>query len=204
LHLIIVRGHLKKYYLVVLLVTLLSSACLAQYRQNLDDRILLDLQNHRTPGQTDVLLFLSNTNEIVNIGLPAGLFIGGVIAHDKEMRQNSLYMASSSAVSFLLTFALKHAVKRPRPFMSNLSIVPVYRAREYSFPSGHTSSSFSTATSVALAYPKWYFIAPAFIWAGSVSYSRMYLGVHYPSDVAAGAVLGAGSSFSFRAILKGR
>jgi membrane-associated phospholipid phosphatase len=37
-------------------------------------------------------------------------------------------------------------------------------------------------------------IAPSFLWAGTISYSRMYLGVHYPTDVATGAVLGAGTA----------
>jgi undecaprenyl-diphosphatase len=64
-----------------------------------------------------------------------------------------------------------------------------------SFPSGHTSSAFNTATFICLTYPKWYVIAPAALWATSVAYSRMYLGVHYPSDVLAGAVLGAGTAY---------
>ena len=49
--------------------------------------------------------------------------------------------------------------------------------------------------SLSLIYPKWYVIAPAFTWAGLVGYSRVYLGVHYTSDVLAGAVLGSGSAY---------
>jgi membrane-associated phospholipid phosphatase len=64
-----------------------------------------------------------------------------------------------------------------------------------SFPSGHTSMAFSLATSVSLAYPKWYVIFPSYLWAGAVGYSRMDLGVHYPSDVLFGAALGAGSAY---------
>jgi undecaprenyl-diphosphatase len=61
-------------------------------------------------------------------------------------------------------------------------------------PSGHTSFSFTTATSVYLMYPKWYVALPAFAWATSVGYSRMYLGLHYPSDVLMGAVVGSSSA----------
>lgn len=62
-------------------------------------------------------------------------------------------------------------------------------------PSGHTSLAFATATSLTLKYPKWYVAAPSYFWACSVGYSRMNLGVHYPSDIVAGALLGAGSAY---------
>ncbi|HTH83471.1 MAG TPA: phosphatase PAP2 family protein [Mucilaginibacter sp.] len=170
--------------------------------QQFDDRVLIDLSHHRTPDQTGLFLFLSNTNTYVNIGVPAGLFIAGVAGHDQAMRQNSLFVASSTLVSYGLMSLIKIAVKRPRPFVQNINIVPVYRASNYSFPSGHASSSIATATALSMAYHKWYVIAPAFLWAGSVSYSRMYLGVHYPSDVAAGTLLGAGSALSLSFLKK--
>ena len=48
------------------------------------------------------------------------------------------------------------------------------------------------ATSLSIRYPKWYVIAPSALWACSVGFSRMNEGVHYPSDVIAGAFIGAG------------
>jgi membrane-associated phospholipid phosphatase len=47
---------------------------------------------------------------------------------------------------------------------------------------------------LSLSQPKWYVIAPSFLWAGGVAYSRMYLGVHFPSDILGGMVIGVGSS----------
>ncbi|HEX9512174.1 MAG TPA: phosphatase PAP2 family protein [Puia sp.] len=122
--------------------------------------------------------------------------LAGLIRNDADMKQNAWYVFSSTAVSYLLDYAIKKLVKRPRPFLSNIQLRPVYRPGEYSFPSGHTSSAFGAITSLSKAYPKWYVIAPSFLWAASVGYSRMYLGVHYPTDVAAGALLGVGSAFS--------
>lgn len=190
----------RSYYLSLLFATITIGCglpCRAQSSlQQFDDRVMINLADNRTPEKTGFFMFLSNTNRYGAIGVPAGLLVGGIIGHDQQMRENSLYVASSTAVSFALTALIKTLVKRPRPFIQNIHIVPVYRAGGYSFPSGHTSSGIATATALSIAYPKWYVIAPAFLWAGSVSYSRMYLGVHYPTDVGAGAILGAGSAVS--------
>jgi len=161
----------------------------------IDLHILESLAAKRTVQQTKVMRIVSDANNYVNAAIPAGLFIAGVIDNNKGMRQNAAYIASSTATTALLNFALKKIFKRPRPFIVHINFNAVYEPTSYSFPSGHTSASFSTATALSRAYPKWYVIAPSFIWAGTVGYSRMYLGVHNPSDVAAGAILGAGTAF---------
>jgi len=165
-----------------------------------DDRVLIDLSEHRTTQKTGFFMFISKYNNLVNAAVPVGVLAGGVIANDKGTRQNSLYIASSSAVNLLLTMVVKKIVKRPRPFLANVKINAVYHPGESSFPSGHTSSAFTTATSLSQVYNKWYVIAPAYLWAGTVGYSRMYLGVHYPTDVAAGALLGTGTALSMKFI----
>ncbi|WP_244228704.1 phosphatase PAP2 family protein [Mucilaginibacter endophyticus] len=175
-------------------ITVNSPAFIPPTVQRWDDRVMIDLQNHRTPGQTGFFMFLSKNVLYGDIGIPAGLLVGGIVSNNKEMRQNAGYVASSTAVSYGFMLLIKHLVKRPRPFVQNINITPVYRAGGTSFPSGHTSSSFATATALSAAYPKWYVIAPSFFWAGATSYSRMYLGVHYPTDVAAGLTLGVGSA----------
>jgi membrane-associated phospholipid phosphatase len=186
---------LSFFFAVQVVLCVVPSPALAQYRtQTLDDRILINLQNNRSPAQTGFFMFLSKNLIYGDAGIPAGLMIGGIIGNNKAMRQNAVYVAGSTLVSAGFTQLIKILVKHPRPFVQNISITPVYRPGGYSFPSGHTSSSFATATALSLAYPKWYVIAPAYLWAGATGYSRMYLGVHNPSDVAAGAVLGAGSA----------
>jgi membrane-associated phospholipid phosphatase len=164
--------------------------------QQFDDRVMIDIQNTRTPEKTGFLLFMSNTYKYGDIGVPAAMLVGGIAAHNEALRQNSLFVASSTAISYGLMTIIKHVVKRRRPFVQNINIVPVYRAQSTSFPSGHAASTFATATALSMAYPKWYIITPAFLWAGTVSYSRMYLGVHYPTDVAAGIALGTGTAVS--------
>lgn len=167
-----------------------------------EDNVMMNLAQTRTPQKTEAMLFLTHSLHYVDVGVPAGLLVGGIIGHNEQMRQNSLYVASSTAISYGLTALIKHFVKRPRPFIKDVQIVPVYRAGSTSFPSGHTSTGFATATALSIAYPKWYVIAPAFLWAGSVGYSRMYLGVHYPTDVAVGGFLGAGTAVSMSFLKK--
>ena len=162
--------------------------------QRLDEHILEGLQAGRTSTQTAVALWVSHANNYVNIGVPVSMLTAGLIRNDVRMKQDGLYIASSTAVSYLLDYAIKKLVKRPRPFLTDLKLTPVYRPGEYSFPSGHTSSTFGMTTALWRSYPRWYVIAPSLLWSSAVGYSRMYLGVHYPTDVGSGAALGIGSA----------
>jgi hypothetical protein len=64
--------------------------------QRLDDKILINLSEHRTEQKTGFFMFLSKHNDVVNIGVPVALLAGGVITNDKEMRQNALYVARAT------------------------------------------------------------------------------------------------------------
>jgi membrane-associated phospholipid phosphatase len=183
---------------VVLVIFFLSFGAAAQSGlQRLDEHILEQLAAGRTDGQTRFWRFVSNANNYVNAGIPLGVLADGFIRNDAQTKRNGAYMAVSTVSTYLLNLAIKQLVKRPRPFLTHSHLVPVYRPGEYSFPSGHTSSAFSVVTSLSRSYPKWYVIAPSFLWAAGVGYSRMYLGVHYPTDVTGGALLGAGTAFAW-------
>lgn len=179
-----------------------QAAQVNNFIQRFDDRYLINLALQRNDPETKKMLFLSNSLAYVAYSIPSALFIGGMVRHDSGMRQNALYIGSSAAIDLGATFLLKTIFKRRRPFVQNLKIVAVYNAGSTSFPSGHTSTSFAVATALSRAYPKWYIIAPAYLWAGSVGYSRMYLGVHYPSDVFGGAVLGTTTAWVLRPAFK--
>ena len=171
--------------------------------QNADIDLLKKINHSYTVNGGKVMTFITNSDNPVTFSIPVSLFATGLITKNKEMQVNGIEHLSSTAVSGILTAALKFAINRDRPFVTYPNDIKKYtKAGSYSFPSGHTSQAFATATSISLLYPKWYIIAPAYLWASGVGYSRMYLGVHYPSDVLAGAVIGSASSIGAHYLFK--
>jgi membrane-associated phospholipid phosphatase len=161
---------------------------------------LQHLSQNRTPGMTTFMQGVSNSTSAIAIGVPVGLLVTSVITKDHDLESKSFYMLESIGVASVLALTLKYTINRPRPSTQDSLIIPASDQGSPSFPSGHTTEAFALATSLSLAYPKWYIIAPSFLWASTVGYSRMYLGVHYPTDVIAGAILGSASAFLCRKI----
>ena len=96
---------------------------------------------------------------------------------------------------FVVSSFIKNVICRPRPshdpaVMSLLSYVNDYRGGAYGFPSNHASNGFATATFLALLFRNRWVTLSTFLWAVGSCYSRMYLGVHYPTDILCGALLG--------------
>jgi undecaprenyl-diphosphatase len=93
--------------------------------------------------------------------------------------------------------ALKTQIERDRPPIPDPDPEPLVRLPEtHSFPSGHATVSFACATVLALAVPR--LSLPLYLLAALISFSRVYVGVHYPFDVLAGALLGYGLARALR------
>jgi len=164
--------------------------------QNFDINLLKPINKNETVFKNKYLELNASSVTALSVGIPASIAIAGLINHDKKLQRDALYMGGAFLVSGIITQSTKRIVDRERPFQKYSFIV--LRDDEsggLSFPSGHTTSAFCTATSIALRYRKWYFVAPAYLFAASVAWARMYQGVHYPTDVLAGAVIGAGSAW---------
>ena len=96
---------------------------------------------------------------------------------------------------------LKIVVERDRPPLSRPVPEPLLESPStFSFPSGHATVSFACATVLALALPRlrW----PLYVLAALVAFSRVYVGVHYPFDVLAGAVLGVALAIALRMLAR--
>lgn len=163
--------------------------------QNFDINLLKSINQHQSNFKDNFFKATSTSVTVVNIAAPIGVFTAGLLRHDKKMELEAAYMVGGFAVSSIITQGMKSVIKRDRPFKTYSYIMQRGDGGGYSFPSGHTSAAFCSATSLSLLFPKWYVIAPAYLWAATVGYGRMYQGVHYPTDVLAGAVVGAGSAW---------
>jgi membrane-associated phospholipid phosphatase len=117
------------------------------------------------------------------------LAIGVVLAIvDSANREAWLICAALGPVAIGLNYLVKLVVRRPRPVLEGLP--PLGGApSSLSFPSAHATSSFAVATAMTRVEPVG---ALAFGLAIALALGRPYLGMHYPSDVAAGAILGVG------------
>ena len=178
-----------------LLILLLLFIQVSIHSQSIDIRMLRSINSYETLPSDNFFSFVSNSDAFVVTGVPVGMAVTGLITKDKELFRNACVTAVASALNAGITNALKYSINRDRPFVTYPDITKKSKAGSPSFPSGHTSSAFATATSVSLSYPKWYIIVPSYLYAGTVAYSRMDLGVHYPSDVLAGALIGSGCAY---------
>lgn len=169
-----------------------ASLCFAQ---NVDINLLKSVNLNRNKFLDPTFKFITNSASPVSLASPVIIYSVGVIMKDSAIKFKGVYVTETILVSTIFSLALKYSVNRSRPFDTYPYLDKASSGGSPSFPSGHTADAFATATSLSLAFPKWYVIVPSFVWAGAVGYSRLDLGVHYPSDVLAGAVIGSGSAF---------
>ncbi len=183
---------------VTIIILLFLNICLHTTNVQAQDRDFELLQNINefAPGLKPVSVFLTETTIPINLAVPAGMGLYALISEDDELMKQAIGIALGSGINWGLTVGLKHSIRRERPGDRYPGMLDLYEIRtDFAMPSGHTSSAFATATSLTLLYPEWYVAVPAYVWATSVGFSRMHLGLHYPTDVLAGAALGVGSAW---------
>jgi len=182
----------KKYCLLIALGLLMFAGKVPA--QGLDLRIL-EAVNPRYPTSTYWKYTSASAYVFSGVGTLAP-FIYGIASGDKQAQYQSYQVLISMGLDVVITQGLKASFNRERPGEKHPDLAfPSGPTHSKSFPSGHTSIAFNTAAELTIQYKKWYIAVPAYLWAGSVGYSRMYLGKHYPSDVFAGAATGIGTAY---------
>ena len=163
--------------------------------QNLDGEILLQIQQHL---RTDMLTPFMKIVTFLGNGGWIWILCAVVLLAIPKTRKTGYAAVLSLIFGVIVTnLLLKNIVARPRPFAEIEALIPlIAKPTDFSFPSGHTTASFAVALVMLRMLPKKIGI-PAVVLAALVAFSRLYLGVHYPTDVLVGFVVAlVGSSLA--------
>ena len=163
--------------------------------QNLDGEILLQIQQHL---RTDMLTPFMKIVTFLGNGGWFWILCAVVLLAIPRTRKTGYAAVLSLIFGVIVTnLLLKNIVARPRPFAEIEALIPlIAKPTDFSFPSGHTTASFAVALVMLRMLPKKIGI-PAVVLAALVAFSRLYLGIHYPTDVLAGFVVAlVGSSLA--------
>mgnify|MGYP003571522005 CR=1 FL=1 len=152
----------------------------------MDFDILYALNNIHTDLLDKVMIGITYLGE-------KGIFwigIAIILLFFKKTRKCGIFMLISMAIGVIIgNGIIKNLVARPRPCWIDESInLLISNPKDFSFPSGHTLASFEAAITILLHNKKWGIAA--ILLAICVGISRLYLFVHFPTDVLAGAILG--------------
>ena len=156
----------------------------------MDGQLLLWIrETFGNPVLDRIMIFISSlaNKGMLWIGIGVVLLLLGVNGR-KWSERGLLVLLSLALNAVVCNLWLKPMVARTRPYDLLGYEILVRRLGDYSFPSGHTSASFAAATALYAIDRRWG--TAAYILAVLIGFSRLYLGVHFPTDVLAGAVIG--------------
>ncbi len=153
--------------------------------------LLVRLQTLRTPWGNTIFELLTILGE-ESVLIPVVLFVYWILNKEKGE-----FLGYSLIASLGLNEALKTTIQRPRPFEVDSRVIPLRpsTATGYSFPSGHTQGAASAGTALAILFKRrkiWFIVLTLSL---LVALSRLYLGVHFLSDVIVSLALGGAVVF---------
>jgi len=162
---------------------------------------ILDLiQEIRTPLGDIIIPFITKLGDMGIIWIALAV----ILLLIPKTRKAGVMLAAALCVDFVLCNGiLKNLFARTRPFDVNTSIqLLIAKPKDFSFPSGHTAASFAAVAALFFAGEKrlW---KPALLLAVLIAFSRLYLYVHYPTDILGGAAVGTAAGYiAYRAVVK--
>ena len=163
-------------------------------RQSLDKHLFDRIYQIQRPAFRGVMRIADATAYPMFVAGPASAWLGVRLFRNNGDWEDAYRLTVSEMGAFGMTLALKYLARRTRPYVRYPAIdsrtVDIAKRDPYSFPSGHAALAFAQVVSWTLSHPRWYIAVPGYVWASSVALSRVWLGVHYPSDILAGAFIG--------------
>lgn len=173
---------------------------LLQFLLELDGKILLFIQDYLRFGWlTQVMRFITS---LANGGM-IWIVLAAIMLCMKRYRKTGSAMAVALLIGYLITnLILKNLVMRVRPYDAIVGLQALIGPlSDSSFPSGHATCSIAAGFVMMKDTPRYVGI-PVFVLAVLICLSRLYLGVHYPTDVLAGVLIGLFAAFSAKYIVK--
>ena len=162
--------------------------------EQIDQQLFLFINSANSPFWDKVMNLMSMRVVWAPLYIAILIYLG--IRYKRKIWIIILFIILAIVLSDQISVIIKNAVDRPRPCHESslqglVHIVNGVCGGMYGFVSSHAANSFNVAfISLMFIKKRWYTVC-IIIWASAVSYSRIYLGVHYPGDVLCGALLGA-------------
>jgi undecaprenyl-diphosphatase len=157
---------------------------------SIDDRTVIWITSHRLAPLNGLFVALGTVEKLGAIWIVCALAVGIVLR--LRLLQTIVLAVVTATATFVadsVSFGVKDLVQRARPFEVHPTIHPLYVVHSSSFPAGHAATALAGAVLLACVAPR---LSPLFLGlAVAICFSRVYVGVHYPSDVLAGAAIGA-------------
>lgn len=156
----------------------------------IDDILTYDLMLFRMMNEGCKCPFLDTAVPIITQVAYPFIFVLALLLlllRSRRTRMTGVLLMAGATFCHYTVQPLKAAVQRPRPYLVLDGVNSLLPASGYAMPSGHTAISFMAAFILTRSFGRWYIFYPL---AALIGFTRIYLGVHYPSDVLAGAVIG--------------
>jgi undecaprenyl-diphosphatase len=157
----------------------------------MDYQLLKTIQEQRIDSLDWLLKLITEESTSITIGVISAIIFLGIMRKKKSEWMIGLKILATFLINASVVITLKLIINRPRPFISHEDILKLCSGGSPSMPSGHSSEVFALAFSMLFILKNKTVFYIFFTWAIIIGYTRIALGVHYPSDVLVGAIIGA-------------
>lgn len=208
----------KKYRYIILIPIFLTynlntfaqdTSSIKQYKSydetNWDINLFRAINSNRSNFKDGTFTLIDKSVFPLALLYPSIMFSWARIKDNYYDENTTILTGLSELTSLSISTGLKYIIKRPRPYktLKNVYVSKKSPADEWSFPSSHTSTVFSIAMINLLRYPDYpQLYIPIYAYAFLAAYARPYLGMHYPSDLLGGIIIGTSSSLLVYALRK--